>query len=279
MKSIIISNLMILIFLILNLTKMSALIPNESGYKSINLLKNESFRKFLIGPNFGYGLATCRFDYPGKVAPPLTSFRLVPNAGLSIDWRITNSFSLDLDFKYVEKGYKLNMDQWIQDINNNDPEGDKIGSSSAEGYTTMKLSYAEMSFYPVIVFAEIIEIGAGGYLAYGLNGKRISDFTIKYDFPDLPIPNETYQTEKKIEFVDIFPSNIEDNFIYLNRFDYGIIGHLGFRIHAFKVSLGASYSLKQIEPDSKLSSLFLESYEHTYNLNGFLSVSWYPGAK
>jgi len=278
MKSIIKYFLMLAYLFSFHHTELRGIEPNKIGISTRNSLKSESRRKFLIGPTIGYGLATCRFDYPGKAAPPLTSFKPVPNAGLCIDWRIAKSLSLDIDFKYFEKGYKIIMNQWVTDINDNDPEGDNIGSSSAEGYTTMKLSYAEMSIYPIIVIANKLEIGAGGFLAYGLNGNRISDYKIIYDWPEHSIPDETFQTEKEVEFVDIFPSSLENSNIYINRFDYGVIGHLGFRINPFKISLGVNYSINQWEPDSKLSSLFLESYEHTYNMAGFLSVSWYPGA-
>lgn len=278
MKSIIKCFLILAFLFSFNRTELLGIEPNTIGIWAKNSLKNENSRKFLVGPTIGYGLATCRFDYPGKAAPPMTSFKPVPNAGLSIDWRIAKSLSLDLDFKYFEKGYKINMNQWVKDINDNDPEGDDIGSSSAEGYTTMKLSYAEMSIYPIIVIANKLEIGAGGFLAYGLNGKRISDYKIIYNWPELSVPDETFQTEKEVEFVDIFPSSVEDSNIYINRFDYGLTGHLGFRINPFKISLGVNYSINQWEPDSKLSGLFLESFEHTYNIAGFLTVSWFPGA-
>ncbi|MBK7096687.1 MAG: outer membrane beta-barrel protein [Saprospiraceae bacterium] len=248
----------------------------NSGFKTAysSLSNDDSDKKFFIGITAGAGLSTCRYDYNSITPPPSFSFRIVPAAGLSVDWRMSRSFSMQMNIMYKEKGDKIDMSKWIDDILKSDTV-QSDGKITADGSITTKLAYIEASLIPTITIANLVEIGAGGFLGYGLSGKEITDYSIKYENYGFPFPDETYNEERKVKYILIAPEEVLENELYINQIDYGLIGHLGVRVNPFKVSLSASYSLKQWEPDSKLSSLFIESFDHTYNLSAHLTLSWF----
>lgn len=234
-------------------------------------------RGLFFGLNLGAGAATGRYDYKTSTAPPATSVRFAPAAGFTLDWRIARLFALQMNLMYKAKGDRIKMDRWAKDlyaaeaVDFNEPSV----TVSASGYRKTNIHYLEASLLPVFVFADQLELGAGAYFGYGLAGKQKSDYTLMYDFPDFPLENETYKSELPIEFVSLIPGNIEEGKLYLNRFDYGVAAHFGVRLHPVKISLDFGYGLKQWEPDSKLSSIFFNDLNHTYNLNGTIMVGWY----
>lgn len=248
----------------------------NSGFKTANssLSDKDSDKKFYIGITAGAGLSTCIYDYNSITPPPALSYRIAPAAGLTMDWRMSKSFSMQMNIMYKGKGDKIDMSKWIDLIVMNDT----VMSEStiiADGSITTKLAYIEASLIPTITIANLIEIGAGGFLGYGISGNEITNYTIKYENYGFPFPDETYDEERKVKYILIAPSEVLENELYINQIDYGFIGHLGVRINPIKVSLSASYSTKQWEPDSKLSSLFIESFDHTYNLSAYLTLSWF----
>ena len=234
-------------------------------------------RRFLVGPTVGVGFNTGRYDYK-TTPPPALSIGLAPVAGITFDWRMARHFATHIHFMYKGKGDRIDMNQWIQKINENDPEP-SLGSVVAKGYTTTTINYAEASLLPVIVLGKHLEVGAGGFFAYGLSGKRVADYTVTYDYDLFPLGETIYNEEHPVEFISIAPSSIEEGKLYINRWDYGLAGHLGLRLNPVKISLGLSYSTKQWEPDSKLSTLFFDDINHTYHLATNLTVSWFFGAK
>ena len=237
--------------------------------------KAESSKHFFFGLTGGIGFSTGRYIYKSIAAPPALSIRIGAIAGISMDWRASDHFSFQFNALYKEKGDRIKMNEWIKVINENDEEQTEGGTVTAEGFQYTKISYIEASMLPVLVIGDVFEIGVGGFIGYGLNGKKVNDFTIKYDFPEFPIDDESFNNEVPINFILIAPSSIEKNKIYMNRIDYGGYGHLGVRINPIKISFSLSYSMKQLEPDSKLSSLFFEDIDHTYNLTAGLTLSWF----
>jgi hypothetical protein len=262
--------------LIVNINIVYGQYSYNSGFKTAysSLSDDDSDKKFFIGITAGAGLSTCRYDYNSVTPPPAFSYRIAPTAGLTMDWRMSESFSMQMNLMYKGKGDKIDMSKWIDDILESDTvQAD--GKIIADGSITTKLAYVEASLVPTITIANLVEIGVGGFLGYGLSGKEITDYTIKYENYGFPFPDETYNEEKKVKYILIAPSEVLESELYINQIDYGLIGHLGVRVNPLKVSLSASYSLKQWEPDSKLSSLFIESFDHTYNLSGYLTLSWF----
>ncbi len=244
--------------------------------KSIN--EEGKSNRFLVGLTVGGGLATSRFNYNSTTSPSILSYRIAPAAGLSIDWHMTRHLAWLLNIMYKEKGNRIDMNQWMKDFYSEDTEPSE-GNATAEGYQMTKLSYLEASFLPVIVLVRTIEIGAGGFAGYGIKGTHNYDYTVKYDFPGFPVPDETFRGEQNAEFVLLAPESFDEDQLYINKIDYGICGHLGIRMNPFKLSFGVSYSTRQWEPDSSLSDMFSDNVDHTYNLTGMVTLSWYPGAK
>jgi hypothetical protein len=268
--------IVIFILYILNISIACGQYSYNSGSKTAfsTLSDEDSDKKFYIGITAGAGLSTCIYDYNSVTPPPALSYRIAPAAGLTMDWRMSKSFSMQMNIMYKGKGDKIDMSKWIDDIQESDTVQSE-GKIIADGSITTKLAYIEASLIPTITIANLIEIGAGGFVGYGLSGNEITDYTVKYENYGFPFPDETYDDERKVKYILLAPSEVLENEIYINQIDYGLIGHIGVRINPFKVSLSASYSTKQWEPDSKLSSLFLESFDHTYNLSGYLTLSWF----
>ena len=248
---------LIFILLIVNVSIICGQYSYNSGSKTAfsTLSDEDSDKKFYIGITAGAGLSTCIYDYNSVTPPPSLSLQDCTAAGLTMDWRMSKSFSMQMNIMYKEKGDKIDMSKWIDDILKSDTV-QSDGKIIADGSITTKLAYIEASLIPTITIANLIEIGAGGFLGYGLSGNEITDYTVKYENYGFPFPDETYDEEKKVKYILLAPSEVLENEIYINQIDYGLIGHLGVRVNPFKVSLSASYSLKQWEPDSKLSSFF-----------------------
>jgi hypothetical protein len=236
-------------------------------------------KRFLFGITAGGGLATSRFDYKSVVAPSILSYRLAPVAGLTIDWRLFNSLSFDLNLLYREKGNKIDVNQWFSNIRDNDPEP-SIGETTAEGFSETRLSYFEGSFMPVLVIGRFVEIGAGVFAGYGLTGKRMVDYSVKNsEIPDFLMPGQAVKEEFPAEFILVAPGTEDDEKLYVNALDYGYCGHLGFRMNPFKISFGVTYSTKSWEPAPGLADMFSDNVDFTYNLTGMVTLSWFFGAK
>lgn len=240
--------------------------------------QNESDKKFLFGLTAGAGASTCRYEYNSVVPPPALSYSIVPAGGISLDWRMGHIFSLQFNTLYKGKGDKIDMAKWIDKIVASDTfqSGGKI---VADGYIETRLAYAEVALIPTFTIANKLEIGVGGFAAYGLTGKEISKYSVKYENYGFPFPDDVYDESRTANFFIISPEELVENELYVNRLDYGYYGHLGLRMNPFKISLGVSYSTNSREPDSKLTDLFIETYDRNYNLTGVLTLSWYPGAK
>lgn len=238
----------------------------------------ESGNKFLFGLTAGGGISTCRYKYNSVTTPPQLSFRIVPTAGFGFDWRMGKIFSLQFNTLYKGKGDKIDMSKWIDEIVDNDTFQTE-GKIIADGYIETRLAYVELSLIPTLTIANTIEIGAGGFAGFGLTGKEISKYTLKYENYGFPFPDESYNDNRKVNYFILSPEEIVENELYVNRLDYGYYGHIGFRFNPFKISLGVSYSTNSREPDSKLTDFFIETFDRNYNLTGVLTLSWYPGAK
>ena len=107
----------------------------------------------------------------------------------------------------------------------------------------------------------------------------MTDYKVKYNIPDNPLPDQSIYSENQVEFIIIAPESIEEEQLYYNAINYGYIGHLGIRMNPLKLSFGLSYSTRQLEPDSQIFDLFYENPDHIYNLTGMVTLSWFFEAK
>jgi hypothetical protein len=232
---------------------------------------------FFVGISAGGGVATGRYDYKTSAAPPPLSVRFAPTAGINLDWRAARFFALQMNVMYKGKGDRINMDRWAQRIVENETivYDEPVTIIHGKGYRSTNIHAVEVSLLPVFVIARQFEFGVGAYLGYGLAGKQKSDYTFSYDFSEFPIDDETYKSELPIEFVSLVPESIDEGKLYLNRFDRGVIGHLGLRFNPLKISFDLSVGLRQWEPDSKLAGLFFNNLDHTYNIAGTCTVGWF----
>lgn len=274
-------------FLFLCLTAcfyLTAQTENSSGNPSENPKKseNERTKKFLFGLTAGAGLSTCRYEYNSIAPPPQLSYRFVPAGGIGFDWRMGRIFSLQMNALYKGKGDKIDMGKWMDAIiADTDIPADTSfeGKIIADGFIETKLAYVELSLVPTFTIGQLVELGFGGYAGYGLNGKEVSDYTIKYENYGYPFPDEMVIEERPVNFFILSPEEILENELYVSQVDYGLYGHLGFRMDPFKLSFGVSYGSLSWEPDSRLTDLFIETYDRNYNLTGVVTLSWYPGAR
>lgn len=246
-----------------------------------NVPPGKNGSKFLFGLTAGGGLSTCRYEYNSIAPPPQLSYRFVPAGGIGFDWRMGRIFSLQMNALYKGKGDKIDMGKWMDAIiaDTDIPTDTSFeGKIVADGFIETKLAYVELTLVPTFTIGQVVELGFGGYAGYGLTGKEVSDYTIKYENYGFPFPDEVVNEERPVNFFIISPEEIIENKLYVSQIDYGLYGHLGFRMKPFKLSFGVSYSSLSWEPDSRLTDLFIETYDRNYNLTGVLTLSWYPGA-
>jgi hypothetical protein len=252
---------------------------NQPAYPSLSV--DDTGRKFLFGLTAGAGLSTCRYEYNSIAPPPQLSYRIVPAGGIGFDWRMGRIFSLQMNAMYKGKCDKIDMTKWIDAIvadTDFPPDTSFEGKIIADSFIETKLGYVELSLVPTFTIGQLWELGFGGYAGFGLTGKEVSDYTIKYENYGYPFPDEVVNEERLVNFFILSPEEIIDNELYISQIDYGLYGHLGIRMNPFELSLGVSYSSLSWEPDSKFTDLFIETYDRNYNLTGVVTLSWYPGA-
>ncbi|HVY73198.1 MAG TPA: porin family protein [Puia sp.] len=153
------------------------------------------------------------------------------NAGLFAKFPITRGFSIQPELLYSEKGARDDYDNIVQ------------GSGSYR----FNLGYIELPLLAVVNLAPNFNIHAGGYAAYlvSANVKDIDNNGDVHGATDLDA----------------------DNF---NRWDFGLVGGLGFDIENFTIGARYNYGLQHIGKSGSLSG---DLTEHSKNAG----VSIYVG--
>lgn len=128
------------------------------------------------------------------------------NAGVFAKFPITKGFSIQPELLYTSKGSKLTYDNIL-----------------GSGEYRFNLNYVEVPILAVFNLSKNINIQAGGYAAYlaSANIKKLNSDNETDDIADLN----------------------EDNF---KRFDYGLVGGLGFDIENFTIGARYNYGLNEI---------------------------------
>ncbi len=239
---------------------------------------NSFHSRFLIGFTAGADVSSGIYKYANGPEPPLVNPLVSPGGGITLDWRMARAFSLQTAFLYRGKGDRIDMKLW-SDKFYEDVSGvvNPLFTLDGNGIVKTSLHYLEWSLTPTFVFGRRFELGLGGFVAAGINGRAIDDYTIRYYWGGELLEEERYDSDKKVEFVTLFPTSNDPEVKYVNRLDYGVCGHLGLRIHAFTLAAKLSVSLEKWEPNP---SLFGEEADtRTQNVAMMFSVSYFLGKR
>ena len=206
---------------------------------------------FRVGFTAGVNAATRITDYKVGANPPDNSYRLAPAAGFTFDLRIWRKFYLQSSLLYKGKGDRIDMGLWTEEFSF--PEvGSAVWEVEADGFTTTTLHYAELSLMPVFGIGDEdiqFQIGAGGYVAYGISGKEKRDYTISYYLDYELDSEEIVKEEKTVKFVGLIQSEDNPDEIYLKSVDYGLLFYAGLRLSDINLGAYLAKGYQQLEQD------------------------------
>lgn len=233
--------------------------------------------QLFIGITAGINAATGIYDYRGAPEPPAYSILPAPTFGACLDWRISPRFSLQSGLYYRGKGDRINVGEWISNIELATTDyGFAPSYTEAEGHIATYVGYLEVPVYPVVNLSAGFQIGLGPYLAIGLHGTEKSDYKTSFFVEGDLLDRQEVKESRKIEFADVIA--LEDNSAtrYFKRLDYGLIGYVGIRARKLTLGCTVNYGLAQWEPEFRLFSTQKAPTE-THHLTGALLMTYYPG--
>lgn len=229
----------------------------------------------MIGITAGINAATGIYDYRGATEPPAYSILFAPTFGGSLDWRISPRFSLQSGLYYRGKGDRINIGEWISDIELSTADYRFAPSyTEAEGHITTYVGYLELPVYPVVNLSAGFQIGLGPYLAFGLHGTEKSDYKTSFFVEGTLLDRQEIKESRKIQFAGALALEDDNNTRYFQRLDYGVRGSLGIRARKMTIAWTVSYGLRPWEPELKIFSS-RKSATETRHLTGAMLLIYF----
>ena len=234
-------------------------------------------KAFSFGIHAGVIGSTGYYQYHDGPEPPIYSVLASPAAGCNFDFRLGKGFSIESTLGYRGKGDRIDMGDWIAEIE--PPEYSVewiIADSEGEGFVQTRLGYIELGLFPVIHFNDRFRLGLGGYGAIGVHGKEKSDYQISHFFQGSLIDQEVIDNTREIEFVDLISDQDSETTRYINSLDYGVALFLDFGKKPVTYRFTGNYGLQTWQPDTDLFGNS-ELPKETYHINGMFSVHYWFG--
>jgi hypothetical protein len=236
--------------------------------------------RFLPGLTGGVTVSSGRYEYTNGPEPPQFNPMVFAGGGVTFDWRMARWFSLQNAFIYRAKGDRIDMKTWSDEfLVKLSSVWDPAFSMAGTGMIRTDIRYLEWSLCPNIIIANFVEVGIGGFVAVGLSGKETQDYTIDYFWEGNRLETNTVKSEQPVEFVALYQTDEITDALPINRFDYGLLGRLGFRLGSFTLAASLSYGYNPWEPVQSDLFGYVEPLNKTRNLSGLLSLTWLIGGK
>ncbi len=240
--------------------------------------------RFDLGFTVGGSFSTSVYEYQSEINSPPTSFLIAPAGGLTLDLELGRSFGLMTGVYYKGKGGRIDIGEWASSFPF--PQGISVTTTAeGEGFIMNSLNYLEIPFLAVIALNaggnQQFRIGAGPYVGIGLFGKEKSDYTIYYYHNGEYDREETINSEKEVEFVDIIQAEDDPEKVYWNKLDYGWYFNADLKLRPIILSATASWGRANLIPQPS-SSLFFSSSEtkdKITSLSFTLSMTYLLGGK
>ncbi|MCP3933441.1 MAG: PorT family protein [Bacteroidetes bacterium] len=252
--------------------------------KPEKLPKEKKGVRFDLGITVGGNFSTGIYEYQSEISNPPASLLIAPAGGLTLDLELGRSFGLMTGVYYKGKGDRTDVNEWVSSLTF--PQGISVTTTAeGEGFITNSLNYLEIPFLAVIALNaggnQQFRIGAGPYVGIGLFGKEKSDYTIYYYHNGEYDREETINSEKEVEFVDIIQAEEDPEKVYWNKFDYGWYFNADLKLRPIILSATASWGRANLIPQPS-SSLFFSSSEtkdKITSLSFTLSMTYLLGGK
>ena len=169
-------------------------------------------------------------------------FNLLPAGGLTFDFESKRSFSFYMALFIKGKGDKISMKDYVSGWTFPAEEGSAI-TAEAKGSLSTAHYWIEFPLAFTFNFGQTnrVQVGAGGFAAYGLFGKEKQDFSITYFLDGAFLTEETVKETYDLEMVNLMVENEEEGKRYINRLDYGLYFLLGFKMPHLAVTASASW--------------------------------------
>jgi hypothetical protein len=234
--------------------------------------------KTLIGITLGGSMATNLYNYGELGGEPPMGFLSAPAAGLTFDFESRGSFSLLMGLYLKLKGDKIHMQELVKTWKLPQEQGNTL-TTDATGYISTSAYWAEL---PLVLSLNLgrpkrIQIGAGPFVGYALNGTEIKEFSIDYFLENELIAEEKISEKNELLLVHLVEDSEADaNLKQMNRIDFGIYGLIGYKTPKFSFALSASYGLSNLRPISG-DDIFsaTKSEKKTTSLTPSLSITWF----
>jgi len=155
-----------------------------------------------------------------------TKMRLAYNFGVTVDFGLSDDFSLQTGLMYTSKGYSINLKEEFEE--------------DLDGYFRASYNYLEI---PVNFTYKIsgFQVYAGPYVAIGIGGK------MKYD---VSFDGESESDEVKLKpvFGEVGDGDLADDEDAFSALDYGLNFGIGYQVGPVLINAGYSLGLGNLTP-------------------------------
>jgi len=155
-----------------------------------------------------------------------TKMRFAYHGGVNVDFGINRNFSFQTGLLFTSKGYDIDLEAKYENQ-----------AVEIDGYHRTIYNYIELPLYPTIKI-EGFQIFAGPYVAMGISGKEVEEYTVMHNNQET---ERSSVTNKPPVFGYVDRVDYDDFDSPYNRFDIGLSFGLGYKIGT--VLMNAGYSL------------------------------------
>lgn len=183
-----------------------------------------------------------------------TKMLLAYNIGATVDFGLSDAFSLQTGLMLTSKGFSYDMEEM---------SGEEI-----EGYSRFILNYIEVPINAAYKFNGF-QIYAGPYVAIGIGGKNKWDYTYA---------GETNADESKLKpvFGEVGEGDLGEDEGAFNALDYGLNFGVGYQVGPILINAGYSLGLGNINPGFEGDDGDIKDYKMSNRVIN-LSVSYFFG--
>ena len=154
--------------------------------------------------------------------------------GVVMDYEISESLFFTTGLTYISKGYSFDLEEGIDD-----------GGGTVDGSSSATLNYLEIPLHITFKVSDL-QLFAGPYVAIGLNGNFVDDFTITDNLGNTFVVDE--ESTLKPVFGEVSEGDLEDDEDAFTGLDYGFNLGVGYQVGPVLISLGYSLGLNSIVP-------------------------------
>ena len=203
----------------------------------------QSFAQIKFGVKAGMNLNDVAFDLKDLDNEAFTKIRLGYVVGGIVDYKINDNISIQSGINYSSKGTSVDIDK-AHEVTN------------SKGYIRLHFNYLEIPIQANYKFDFGLEVFAGGYLSFGINGKDDFDFEYTYD-DGTKIENKGVYKYRFFlgelsheDYMEINTPPLSSMRVPYNMLDYGLNLGVGYKVWHILFNAQYSFGLGNLQVSS-----------------------------